>query len=94
MSEYVLELKEISKRFGNVEVLHGVSFGLKPGEVHALLGENGAGKSTLIKVITGIYQPDGGEIYLNDHRVHFEDPLQRVRQGSRRSIRNSAFVRI
>jgi len=47
---------------------------LKPGEVHALLGENGAGKSTLIKVITGIYQADGGEIYLNDHRVHFEDP--------------------
>ena len=81
MSEYVLELKEISKRFGNVEVLHGVSFGLKPGEVHALLGENGAGKSTLIKVITGIYQPDGGEIYLNDHRVHFEDPLQARQAG-------------
>jgi rhamnose transport system ATP-binding protein len=81
MSEYVLELKEISKRFGNVEVLHGVSFGLKPGEVHALLGENGAGKSTLIKVITGIYQADGGEIYLNDHRVHFEDPLQARQAG-------------
>ena len=81
MSEYVLELKEISKRFGNVEVLHGVSFSLKPGEVHALLGENGAGKSTLIKVITGIYQADGGEIYLNDHRVHFEDPLQARQAG-------------
>jgi|SRR5271157_50389 len=81
MSEYVLELKEISKRFGNVEVLHGVSFGLKPGEVHALLGENGAGKSTLIKVITGIYQADGGEIYLNDHRVHFENPLQARQAG-------------
>ena len=81
MSEYVLELKEISKRFGNVEALHGVSFSLKPGEVHALLGENGAGKSTLIKVITGIYQADGGEIYLNDHRVHFEDPLQARQAG-------------
>ena len=81
MSEYVLELKDISKRFGNVEVLHGVSFGLKPGEVHALLGENGAGKSTLIKVITGIHQADGGEIYLNDHRVHFDDPLQARKAG-------------
>jgi rhamnose transport system ATP-binding protein len=76
VSEYVLELKNIAKRFGGVEVLHSVSFALRPGEVHALLGENGAGKSTLIKVITGVHQPDGGEIYLDDKRVHFDDPLQ------------------
>ncbi|MGD0612728.1 MAG: sugar ABC transporter ATP-binding protein [Anaerolineales bacterium] len=81
MSEYILELKNISKRFGGVEVLHGVSFTLRPGEVHALLGENGAGKSTLIKVITGIHQPDGGEIYLNGQRVHFDDPLQARQAG-------------
>jgi rhamnose transport system ATP-binding protein len=76
VSDYVLELKNITKRFAGVEVLHGVSFALRAGEVHALLGENGAGKSTLIKVITGIHQPDGGEIYLDDKQIHFNDPLQ------------------
>jgi rhamnose transport system ATP-binding protein len=73
MSEYILRLNNISKRFSGVEVLHGVSFSLLPGEVHALLGENGAGKSTMVKVMTGVYQPDGGEIYLNGNQVHFSD---------------------
>jgi ABC-type sugar transport system ATPase subunit len=64
-----------------VEVLHGVSFSLRPGEVHALLGENGAGKSTLVKVMTGIHQPDGGEIYLNGERVPFDDTLASRQAG-------------
>jgi len=81
VSDYVLELNNITKRFGGVEVLHGVSFTLRQGEVHALLGENGAGKSTLIKVITGVHQPDGGEIYLNGKRVHFNDTLESRQAG-------------
>ena len=59
----LLEMKGISKRFPGVRALKGVDFELRRGEVHALVGENGAGKSTLMKVLTGIYQPDDGEIF-------------------------------
>ncbi len=58
----LLEMKGISKRFRGVHALKGVDFDLREGEVHALVGENGAGKSTLMKVLTGIHQPDSGEI--------------------------------
>lgn len=62
MSEYILELEGIVKRFAGVVALDHVQFKLKPGQVHALMGENGAGKSTLVKVITGAHQPDEGTI--------------------------------
>ncbi|MDK2980558.1 MAG: rhamnose transport system ATP-binding protein [Chloroflexota bacterium] len=81
MSEYILELKDISKSFSGVEVLHQVSFNLRPGEVHALLGENGAGKSTLVKVITGFHQPDQGEILLNGEAVQFTDTRESRQAG-------------
>jgi len=65
----LLHLASVTKSFGAVRALRGVSFDLQPGEVHALLGENGAGKSTLIKIITGAHPPDGGTITIAGEKV-------------------------
>jgi len=67
--DYVVEMRNISKRFGEVQALSRVNFAVGRNEIVGLLGDNGAGKSTLIKIITGYYQPDSGEIYFNDRRV-------------------------
>lgn len=77
----MLELKGISKNFPGVRALDHVSVTFEAGKVHALLGENGAGKSTLIKVICGIYQPDEGEIYLNNEKVRFYNIHDAFNQG-------------
>lgn len=82
MSEYVLELKGITKIFPGVKALDDVHFQLKKGEIHALMGENGAGKSTFIKVITGVHEPEQGEIFLNGEKVRFRNP----REAQARSI--------
>jgi len=70
----LLRLTDVSKSFGGVRALRGVSFDLHPGEVHALVGENGAGKSTLIKVATGAHRPDAGTVEVNGQIVPDLDP--------------------
>ncbi|RKT19913.1 simple sugar transport system ATP-binding protein [Streptomyces sp. 1114.5] len=77
----VLEVRGIRKEFPGVVALDGVDFRLFPGEVHALMGENGAGKSTLIKVLTGVYQSDGGEVALAGEPVRVAGPLQAQEAG-------------
>lgn len=69
MTEYRLEMKNISKQFGEVHALRNVDFQVGPNEVVGLVGDNGAGKSTLIKIVTGYYQPDSGELYFNGEKV-------------------------
>src|SRR5574339_311725 len=77
----VLQLTSVTKAFGAVRALKGVSFDLRAGEVHALLGENGAGKSTLIKVITGAHQPDSGAIEIAGERVAHLTPASAHKLG-------------
>jgi ABC-type sugar transport system ATPase subunit len=79
--EYILEARGIEKSFPGVKALNGVDFKLKPGEVHALVGENGAGKSTLMLVLGGVYQPEAGELYLEGERVSFFSPHDANRRG-------------
>lgn len=76
-----LELKKISKNFHGVNALQDVNFQLKPNSIHALLGENGAGKSTLVKILCGVYQPDGGSIFLNGNQVSIADPAKSLTLG-------------
>jgi simple sugar transport system ATP-binding protein len=76
-----LEMRGIVKRFPGVLANDHVNFDVKVGEIHALLGENGAGKSTLMKILYGLYQPDAGEILLNDRPIHIHSPTDSLKYG-------------
>ena len=80
-SQPILRFQDIAKRFPGVLALNGVNLELQEGEVHVLVGANGAGKSTLVKILAGVYQPDGGEIFLNGEPVVIRTPEQALEQG-------------
>jgi simple sugar transport system ATP-binding protein len=79
--ERLLEIRQLRKQFPGVQALVGVDFTLRRGEIHALMGENGAGKSTLIKVLTGVYPRDGGEILFEGQPFEVASPHEAQRRG-------------
>ncbi|MCI9297184.1 MAG: sugar ABC transporter ATP-binding protein [Lachnospiraceae bacterium] len=76
-----LKIEHITKSFGNNNVLTDISIDFEKGEIHSLIGENGAGKSTLMKIIGGIYQPDGGQILIDGNPVRMHDPIEACELG-------------
>ncbi|NMB01266.1 MAG: sugar ABC transporter ATP-binding protein [Firmicutes bacterium] len=79
--ENILEMKSICKAFYGVQALNNVDFTVRKGETHILLGENGAGKSTLMKILSGAYQKDAGEIYFDGEKIEISTPLDAQRKG-------------
>ncbi|OGO38136.1 MAG: hypothetical protein A2W35_03710 [Chloroflexi bacterium RBG_16_57_11] len=80
-SQPIVRMEHVTKHFGGVYAVRDVSFGLYPGEVLALVGDNGAGKSTLVKILSGAYLADEGEIYIRDTKVRIENPMHARRLG-------------
>lgn len=81
MVQSILKMEHINKSFGNVKVLKDVSFDLKKGEVHALVGGNGAGKSTLMKIMTGVYAKDSGDIFINGEKKKIHNTIDAEANG-------------
>ena len=92
MQSPLIELRNVSKYFGKVIALNGVSYDVKAGEVHCLLGDNGAGKSTLIKTLSGVYAPDGGEILVGGKPVRFNSPKDTLDNGIATVYQDLALV--
>jgi len=92
MSENILELKDVSRFFGSVIALKGVSFEVKPGEVHCLLGDNGAGKSTLIKILSGVHTPSEGQYLIDDLPRELGSPREALDYGIATVFQDLALV--
>lgn len=92
MSDYILALENVSKRFGSVIALQNVTLRLKQGEVHCLLGDNGAGKSTLIKTLAGVHQPTDGQYLVDGQAVNFRSPREALDKGVATVYQDLALV--
>lgn len=88
----LLRVENITKTFGAVQALRGVSFTLERGEILALVGDNGAGKSTLVKIISGVYPPTSGQIYLNGQLCTFDRPAAALAAGIETVYQNLALI--
>ncbi|WP_433633404.1 ATP-binding cassette domain-containing protein [Halomicrococcus sp. NG-SE-24] len=90
--EALIEMRSIEKKFGRVQALDGVDLELRENEVLGLVGDNGSGKSTLIKVLVGIHDPDGGEIYIRGKRVRIDNPTDARKHGIATVYQDLALV--
>ncbi|MEO0542730.1 MAG: ATP-binding cassette domain-containing protein [Pseudomonadota bacterium] len=88
----IVEMKDIEKHFGNVIALAGVSFDVKPGECHCLLGDNGAGKSTFIKTMSGVHKPTHGEIFFEGKPMSFSSPRDAMEAGIATVFQDLAMI--
>ncbi len=88
----ILRLEGVSKRFGGVVAAHDVTFSVVPGEVHGLIGPNGAGKSTMMNLISGIYEPDAGKVFIDEKEVTNIPPHDRARMGLGRTFQTPRFL--
>jgi fructose transport system ATP-binding protein len=92
MSEYILETRGLTKRYGGVHALEDADFTLSPGEHVAVVGDNGAGKSTFVRQITGVERRTSGQIFLGGKEVHFADPLEAREAGIETVFQNLALA--
>lgn len=88
----IIEMKNIEKHFGNIIALAGVSFDVRPGECHCLLGDNGAGKSTFIKTMSGVYKPTAGEILFEGRPMSFSTPRDAMEAGIATVFQDLAMI--
>ncbi|MEI8180745.1 ATP-binding cassette domain-containing protein, partial [Aestuariivirga sp.] len=88
-----LAIRDIRKHFGQTKALNGLSFTIERGETHAVLGENGAGKSTLVKLLSGLIQPDSGELLIDGRRAVIPDPRAAHALGIRTAFQEVSLVK-